>query len=352
MLAVKLLVIAVISAAAGLTTRYFSPQELQDRFVDGQKLYALGDYEKAIPHFEAVLATQNNATINVDQVTVTLDDFILPVRVAATYQLGNTLNKLGQDKLRRAGFLRAEGKDEQADQRYEEALADFKTSLAYFAEISSRPDVDERTRVMAQFQTLETNYKLKEYEQVINEGERLLQRFPNSVYETAAYYNIGWSLFELEQYEKAIENFKQVITLSPRGSHSDRSYFQIAESYDKLKQYDQSLNYLDRLIRRYDFSAMSEKELIEMASQKLKGLVEETSRELVAKAQLKRGDILAERGDIDAALAAYAVVPEKYPTENALVQSAYIRAAELLYKARGTGAALVAHQNEIEKDDA
>ena len=136
MLAVKLLVIAVISAAAGLTTRYFSPQELQDRFVDGQKLYALGDYEKAIPHFETVLATQNNATINVDQVTVTLDDFILPVRVAATYQLGNTLNKLGQDKLRRAGFLRAEGKDEQADQRYEEALADFKTSLAYFAEIS------------------------------------------------------------------------------------------------------------------------------------------------------------------------------------------------------------------------
>jgi tetratricopeptide (TPR) repeat protein len=351
MLAVKLLVIAVISAAAGLTTRYFSPQELQDRFVDGQKLYALGDYEKAIPHFEAVLATQNNATINVDQVTVTLDDFILPVRVAATYQLGNTLNKLGQDKLRRAGFLRAEGKDEQADQRYEEALADFKTSLAYFAEISSRPDVDERTRVMAQFQTLETNYKLKEYEQVINEGERLLQRFPNSVYETAAYYNIGWSLFELEQYEKAIENFKQVITLSPRGSHSDRSYFQIAESYDKLKQYDQSLNYLDRLIRRYDFSAMSEKELIEMASQKLKGLVEETSRELVAKAQLKRGDILAERGDIDAALAAYAVVPEKYPTENALVQSAYIRAAELLYKARGTDAALVAYQNAIENVD-
>ncbi len=348
MLIVNLLMVAVMSTAIGLTTRYFSPQELQDRFGDGQKLYALGDYEKAIPHFEAVLATQNNVTINVDQVTITLDEFILPVRVAATYQLGNTHNKLGQDKLRRAGFLRAEGKEEQADRRYQEALADFKTSLAYFAAISSRSDIDERTRVMAQFQTLETNYKLKQYEQVVTEGERLLQHFPNSVYETAAYYNIGWSYYELGQYERAIEYFKQVITLSPRGSHSDRSYFQIAESYDELKQYDQSLKYLQRLIRRYDFSTMSEKELIEMASLKLKGLVEETSRELVAKAQLKRGDILAARGDVDEALAAYAVVPEKYAMETLLVHNAYIRSAELVYETRGTDAALIAYQSAIE----
>ena len=348
MLFVNLLVVALMGGVVGLSTRYFSPQELQDRFGFGQKLYALGDYEKALPHFEAVLATENNITIDVDEVSVTLDEFILPVRVAATYQLGNTHNKLGQDKLRRSGFLRAEGKDEQADQRYEEALDEFKTSLSYFAEISTGEEIDERTRVMAQFQTLETNYKLKQYEQVIVEGERLLERFPNSVYETAAHYNIGWSYYELEQFEQAINNFKQVITLSPRGSHADRSYFQIAESYGTLEEYDQSLNYLDRLIRRYDFSAMSEKELIEMASLKLKGLVEETSRELVAKAQLKRGDIFAQRGEIDEALAAYAIVPEKYPTESALVQNAYIRSAELVSRERGIDAALIAYQSAIE----
>ena len=106
----------------------------------------------------------------------------------------------------------------------------------------------------------------KRQEQVIVEGERLLKRFPNSVYETAAHYNIGWSYYELEQFEQAIDNFKQVITLSPRGSHADRSYFQIAESYGTLEEYEPSLNYLGRLIRRYDFSAMTEKELIEMAS--------------------------------------------------------------------------------------
>ncbi len=348
MVVFHILVVAVMGTAVGLTTRFFSPQELQDRFGDGQKLYALGDYEKAIPHFEAVLATENNATINVDQVTVSLDEFILSARVAARYQLGNAHNKLGQDLLRRSGFLRSEGKAEQADARYDEALAEFKTSLDHFASISAREDVEERTRVMAQFQTLETNYKLKRYDHVIKEGERLLQAFPNSVYETAAYYNIGWSYFELEQYGQAIDNFKQVITLSPRGSHADRSYFQIAESYDALNQHQEALKYFERLIRRYDFSAMSEKELIEMASLKLKGLVEETSRELVAKAQLRRGDILAEIGEIDEALAVYASVPANYPTEKALVQSAYIRGAELVHEERGTDAALSAYRNAIE----
>ncbi|MEE3234444.1 MAG: tetratricopeptide repeat protein [Candidatus Latescibacterota bacterium] len=351
MLLINLLTVVVMGAAVSLTTRYFSPQELQDRFGAGQTLYALGDYEKSIGHFRAVLKTKSNATINVDEVSVTLDDFILPVRVAAMYQLGNAHNKLGQDKLRRSGYLRKEGKQKLAEERYSEALADFETSLKYFGEISSKDDVDERTRVMAQFQTLETNYKLKQYQEVIEEGSKLLEQFPNSVYETAAMYNIGWSFFELGSYDSAIDNFEQVITLSPRGSHADRSYFQIAESYEKLNDYDQALEYLERLIGRYDFSAMSEKELIDMASMKLKGLVEETSRELVAKAQLRRGDILAQRGDVEDALAVFAGVPAKYPMETALVQSAYLKTAELIESERGTEAGILAYKSAIENVD-
>ena len=351
MLLINLLTIVVMGAAVSLTTRYFSPQELQDRFGAGQTLYALGDYEKSIGHFSAVLKTKSNATINVDEVNVTLDDFILPVRVAAMYQLGNAHNKLGQDKLRRSGYLRKEGKESLAEDRYSEALHDFETSLNYFGEISSRNDVDERTRVMAQFQTLETNYKLKQYEQVIREGTKLLEQFPNSVYETAAMYNIGWSYFELGNYNSAIENFEQVITLSPRGSHADRSYFQIAESYEKLENYDLALVYLERLVGRYDFSSMSEKELIDMASMKLKGLVEETSRELVAKAQLRRGDILAQKGDIENALSVYAAVPANYPTEAALVQSAYLKTAELIESERGIEAGILAYRSAIENVD-
>jgi tetratricopeptide (TPR) repeat protein len=340
-----------MGAAVSLTTRYFSPQELQDRFGAGQTLYALGDYEKSIGHFSAVLQTKSNATIDVDEVNVTLDDFILPVRVAAMYQLGNAHNKLGQDKLRRSGYLLKEGKEKLAEDRYAEALEDFKTSLDYFGEISSKIEVDERTRVMAQFQTLETNYKLKQYDQVIEEGSKLLQQFPNSVYETAAMYNIGWSHFELGNYTSAIDNFNQVITLSPRGSHADRSYFQIADSYEKMNDHDQALEYLERLIGRYDFSTMSEKELIDMASMKLKGLVEETSRELIAKAQLRRGDILAGRGDIEDALVAFAIVPVKYPMEKALVQSAYLKAAELIESERGTEAGILAYKSAIENVD-
>ena len=47
MILLNLLMIAIMGTVIGLSTRFFSPQELQDRFGEGQKLYALADYEKA-----------------------------------------------------------------------------------------------------------------------------------------------------------------------------------------------------------------------------------------------------------------------------------------------------------------
>ena len=45
MILVYLLMLAVIGTTASLSTRFFSPVELQDRFEEGQKLYALGAYD-------------------------------------------------------------------------------------------------------------------------------------------------------------------------------------------------------------------------------------------------------------------------------------------------------------------
>ena len=346
---VNLLMIATLGTTIGLSTRFFSPVELQDSFLDGQKFYALGDYNKAIQHYKAILATESNTMINVEEVTVDVAEFILPVQVAATYQLANSYNKLGLDKLRRSEFLRAEKREEEAQERYEDALADLGISMDYFSQLIADQRVEERTRVMAQFQMLETGFQLKEYEQVIQEGEKLLRNFPNSIYEPASYYDIAWSYFELEEYQKAIENFEQVLILAPRGSNSDRALFQITECYDRLEQYDKARIYLDQLIGRYDFSLMSEEELIEMTTLKLKGVVKETSRELVAKAQLKKGDIYAHSNEIEKALQAYAVVREKYAAEPVLVKNSYIRTAELIHQQRGTVAAIAEYKNAIEQ---
>ena len=345
----NLLIIAAMVTAAGFSNRFFSPQELQDSFDKGQKLYALGDYEKAIKHYRAILSIESNAMIEVEEVTVDIDEFILPVRVAATYQLGNTYNKLGLEKLRRSEFLRKEQREGEAQQRYGEALEDLNHSLDFFHQIIANKKIEERTRVMAQYQTMTTNYHLKDYQQVIQEGQKLLRDFPNNVYETAVYYDMAWSNFDLEQYPAAIENFEQVLTLAPRGSSSDRSIFQIADCYERLEQYDMALNFLDQLIARYDFSQMSEEDLIEMSTLKLKGVVKETTRELVAKAQLRKGDIYARRDETEKALAAYNVVIEEYAVEPILMQNAYIRGAELIHQQRGTEAAIAAYKNAIEK---
>ena len=349
MILVNLLMLVVIGTTASLSTRFFSPVELQDRFEEGQKLYALGAYDKAIKRYEVILSTKSNVMINVEEVTVSVDEFILPVRVGATYQLGNTYNKLGLEKLQRSQFLRAEKKDAEADERYEEALKNLNQSRDYFRDLAVDEQVEERTRVMAQYQMIQTSYQLKDYKQVIEEGDALLENFPHSLYEASVYYDKAWSYFELERYEEAVESFEQVLILAPRGSNADRSLFQISESYEKLERYDDALNYLDRLISRYDFSQMTEEEIIEMTTLKLKGVVKETARELVAKAHLKKGDIYAQDGEVDKALASYALLPTEYAAEPVLVQNSYIRTAELVQKERGTAAAIAAYKDAIEK---
>ncbi len=349
MVVVNLLLIAAVGAVASLSTRFFSPVELQDRFEEGQKLYALGAYDRAIERYEVILSTESNAMINVEDVTVAVDEFILPVRVGATYQLGNTYNKLGLEKLQRSQFLRSEQKEAEADARYEEALQDLNKSRDHFRTLAADASVDDRTRVMAQYQMIQTSYQLKDYEQVIEEGDALLHSFPHSLYEASVHYDRAWSYFELARYEEAIASFKQVLVLAPRGSNADRSLFQIAESYDQLGQYEDALAYLERLIARYDFAQMTEEEIIEMTTLKLKGLVKETARELVAKAHLKKGDIYARTGQFDKALASYAVLPAEYAAEPVLVQNSYIRIAELVQQAQGTTAAIAAYKDAIEK---
>lgn len=349
MILVNLLMVAVIGTVASLSTRFFSPLELQDRFEEGQKLYALGAYDKAIDRYEVILSTKSNAMINVEEVTVSVDEFILPVRVGATYQLGNTYNKLGLEKLQRSQFLRAEKKEAEADARYEEALTDLNKSRDHFRRLAVDDQVEDRTRVMAQYQMIQTSYQLMDYQQVIEEGDALLKNFPHSLYEASVYYDRAWSHFELGRYEEAIESFEQVLILAPRGSNADRSLFQIAESYDELERYRDALDYLDRLIARYDFAQMTEEEIIEMTTLKLKGVVKETARELVAKAHLKRGDIYAAAGEVDKAMAAYALLPAEYSAEPVLVQNSYIRTAELVQKERGTVAAIAAYKDAIEK---
>ena len=349
MILLQLLTIAVLGTAMGLSTRFFSPVELQDRFAEGQRLYALADYEKAAERYQVILETQSNVMINVEEVAVAVDEFILPVRVAATYQLGNTYNKLGLEKLQRSSYLRFEKKEAEADERYQEALSNLNASLGYFNQLVGNKDVEERTRVMAQYQMIQTSYQLKSYEQVIEEGLTLLEAFPHSVYEAATFYDMAWSNFELGEFDRAITDFEQVLTLAPRGTNADRSLFQIAECYNQLGRTEDALVYLDRLIGRYDFSQMTEEELIEMTTLKLKGVVTETSRELVAKSQLKKGDIHAAAGNTDLALEIYGLIPREYAAEAALVQNSYLRTAELIEKSQGTQAAIASYKNAIEE---
>ena len=126
------LLLVFISIATGVVISRSVPTEelLQDRFALGQKYYAANDHENSVEVFSEIESTPNYALLNVDEIEVAIDDLVLPLRVAATYQLGNSYRNVGRTLLDRARSLSDEGDDIQAGQRRRESLTAFDKARA------------------------------------------------------------------------------------------------------------------------------------------------------------------------------------------------------------------------------
>jgi tetratricopeptide (TPR) repeat protein len=347
-----LALIAVLSLAGSTLTR-FSPtvEEIKSRFDLGQKYYAAKDYENGVRVFKEITDTPNQPLLQVDSITVLIDELALPIRMAATYQVGNSFRNVGLDLLTRSALAREEGDTLLADQRRGEAVAALQSAKEHFARIAADEQVPRRVRVMSQYQSVRANYAMEDFRAVAAEVENLQRRFPGSEYEESALYDLGWAYFQMKDYRRAIGAFDQVRRSSGDAVRVDRSIFQSAEAYSALGERAQAIAQYQALVDKYDFSKLSQKEVGDMEAAKLRGVVEETRRELVAKAQLKIGDVYAEQGEVDQAIAAYSLVPQHYGQEQFLVEQAYTRMAELMLERRGLDEGIRAYEQAIQSVD-
>lgn len=347
-----LALIAVLSLAGSTLTR-FSPtvEEIKSRFDLGQKYYAAKDYENGVKVFKEVVDTPNQPLLQVDSITVLIDELVLPIRMAATYQVGNSFRNVGLDLLTRSALAREEGDTLLADQRRGEAVAALRSAREHFARIAADGQVPQRVRVMSQYQSVRAHYAMDDFPGVVAEVEALEQRFPGNEYQEAALYDLGWAYFRMKEFRHAIEAFGRVRQLSGDAVRVDRSIFQSAEAHDALGEYPEAIAQYQALVDKYDFSKLSQKDLGDMEAAKLRGVVEETRRELVAKAQLKIGDIYAAQGEVDQAIAAYSLVPQRYAQEQFLVEQAYTRMAELVLERRGLDEGIRAYEQAVQSVD-
>ena len=345
-----LLIIAAIGA--GVVGGHFFPTEemLQDQFALGQKYYAANDHENSVQVFGEIEKTQNYALLNVDEIEVAIGELLLPIRVAASYQLGNSYRNVGRTKLERSRNAVEEGDSLVAVQRLEEARESFNAGKAFYRRLVEE---QERTppnlRVMAFYQIVRASYQMENYSAVVREAQEMLERFPGSEYEESALYDKGWAYYYMGEYEQAIETFGRLLAMSTDALKTDRAFFQTGESYFALGEYIQARSWYEKLVDKYDFSALSEKELQEMKTQRLRGLVQETTRELVAKAQIRIADAYATEKRVDDAIAAYSLVPARYPQEDLLVQKSFDNMATMVLEQQGMEAGIVVLRQAIEQ---
>jgi tetratricopeptide (TPR) repeat protein len=347
-----LLVIATITTGFVLSRPVPTEELLQDRFALGQKYYAANDHENSVEVFQEIENTPNYRLLDVDQIEVHIDDLVLPLRVAATYQLGNSYRNVGRTLLDRARSLDDEGDSTQYRLRRLESLAAFDKARSYYR---SLVDDEGRSplhvRVMSQYQIVRASYQTEDYAGVVQETQNLLERFPGSAYEDAALYDRGWAYYYMEQYRDAISTFEELLSVSEDALKRDRSLFQMGESYVQLSEHEQARTAYGRLVSQYDFSELSNKELLEMKAQRLRGLVQETTRELIAKAQIRIADSYAIQGRVSEAIEAYSEVPEKFPQETLIVQKSYDNMATMVLEQQGTDPGIRVLRQAIEQVD-
>lgn len=345
-----LLIILAVAASGSMISQFVPTEELlQERFDLGQNYYAANDHGNAVAVFEEIEATPNYALLNVDSIQVSIGEQTLPIRVAATYQLGNSYRNVGRTTLERSRNAAAEGDSALFLVRREEAVDAFQAAKSHYRRLVEDEKAPISVREMAQYQIARANYQMGDYAGVVDETLILLDMFPETRFREAALYDRGWAYYHLGAYRKAITTFEQMLAIGSDALKVDRATFQSAESYSALGELDSARAWYRRLVDAYDFDAMTDKELKAMKTARIRGLVQETTRELVAKAQIRIADAYAREGRTDSAIAAYSLVPVRYPQEAVLVQKSYDNMATMMLEQQGVDAGIAVLRQAVEQ---
>ena len=215
-------VVALLLAAVGVSLFLPVPQNLKTWFENGQSFYALGEYELALKEYSKIVNFRHRA-VDVNKVTVKIEELELPIRAAAWYQLGNSYKKLG----------------------------DYDKAISCFRKVAGEPGVPEDFRAAVQYQIGDTRFYQKHYEQAAEEYGRFVGMFPSSSLVDKAYYYQGFSLFRAKKYDEAVKVFTELLSKYPDSKYAPDAQFRIASCYYEQKNYDKAIEEAKKLLEKY-----------------------------------------------------------------------------------------------------
>lgn len=336
-----------ILLAGTITLSQFVPssETLKIAFEQGQKFFAIEDFEQAAEKYKKVREIKS-PLLDDSQILVQIEAFKLPIKIAATYQLGNSHHQLALSKYNLA--ISGDVPPDRAEELKKEAMEHFKKAAKYYQE-TARKTTSEKLKALARYQLVKTEFEAKEYEKAVEESKAFLKEFPTSEYVEEALYELGWSYYYLKRYPEAIQTFTELIQRSPEGYRADRALFQIGRSYLDMGETAKAREAFITLIQKHRITELTEKEIIWMETQKLIGVVHETIMEVCAKAQILIGDSYLAEGDEKKAMEAYETMVKEYPRELELVESAYVKMADMHFRGGELKAGLRKYREAIDR---
>ena len=319
-------------------------QHMLSTFQAAQSFYSEGAYDQAIEKYRDVGNVQS-ALLDDSEIIVSVGEVETRLKDAAVYQLGNSHFKVFEEESRRAESTRNERVRRERMQRAEEHL---QSAVDHFARVEANA-ASEKLRVLAQNRIMTCWYSAQRYRDVIREGHKFVEKYPDNPYAVEALYNIGWSYYELEDYAGSVAAFTELTQRFTTGFQVSRALFQIGECYYDQGQYAAAIPHYQRLVDQANIGELSEREVQKMQFEKVAGLVDETEYELTAKAQIRIGDCHGLLGDFDNAEAAYRTVVTVFAQERRLVEKAYQSLADMYFKNRLFSQCVGAYREAIDR---
>ncbi len=298
-------------------------------FQAGQSFYSEGAYDQAIEKFEDISSVRSMLLDDSD-IIVVVGKVETAVKDAAIYQMGNAYFKMFEEEFRAS---KDESNKEGQEKRKGRAEEYLETAVSYFFGVEQNAR-SENLRVLAQNRITACWYIARHYREVIREGQKFIEKYPDNAYVVEALYNIGWSYYELKEYANSIETFTELTERFKSGFQVSRAFFQIGECYYDQGQYRKAIPYYQQLVDQLNIGALSEQEIQKMQFEKVAGLVDETEYELTAKAQIRIGDCYSQLEDFEKAELSYRSVITVFAQERRLVEKAYQSLADMYFENR------------------
>lgn len=327
----KIIIIVLLSASLAA---YFipTPGEVQSHFKSGQDFYASRDYKRAIEQYDWIISTESDF-LQADSIQVALlnNELNVTARTASYYQKGNALRNLGKK---------------------EESIENYRI-------VEQRGD-SPKLSALAQYQIYESYYLDKNYKKAIEEARVLMSRHPLDDRVPRAWYDIGWAFRELNLIDSSNIAFETLTREYPKNELDARARYQLAQNYFDQGYLDKAIAAFTDVMEKYrpESFASSEWENVELKAVKDRRIfeaqagrdVDASTLELVAKSQVKIGDVYEKKGAYDNAMQSYRKVIATFTLMPTLIEATYIKMADYTATLKGLNEGISIYRQAIDEN--